>query len=252
MMALRTTRGRGAGKDWRVHRFTPLSQLMSSGTWLAGSSPQAAGQPPVPAAQGYQQGLDRGYNEGFEAGMTAGRDAGRTQGLQEGRREGAEQGRREVLQEFEKLAAPMDAALQALKQMQSDYQAALRKEVVELVVRVARQVIRGELALQPSQILAMVDESLATLPQTPDAPVEVILNPEDHMRINELNRERPAHWNLYSDPSLEHGECRIRVGTREVDAGCRQRLAACMEQIAEQLSPSEDLALQSASTGVAA
>jgi len=225
-------------RDWRPHRFVPLSQLMASDAWLAGSGRRgAAAQAHVSTNEGFQQGLERGYREGYESGLSAGREAGRQQGLQSGLREGAEQGRREALQAFERLAAPIDSMLLGLQRLQADYHSAMRKEVVQLVATVARQVIRGELALQPSQILAMVDESLTTLAHASDAPVEVILNPEDYKRIQELNRERPAHWNLYADATLEHGECRIRVGAREVDAGCRQRLAACMEQISEQLSP---------------
>ncbi len=38
-------------------------------------------------------------------------------------------------------------------------------------------------------------------------------------------------------PSLDPGECRVIAGGREADAGCRQRLAACMDQVRGQLMP---------------
>ena len=37
--------------------------------------------------------------------------------------------------------------------------------------------------------------------------------------------------NLVADARLESGECRIKAGDNEVDAGCLQRLEACMEQV---------------------
>jgi flagellar assembly protein FliH len=38
-----------------------------------------------------------------------------------------------------------------------------------------------------------------------------------------------------SDPALDLGECRVRAGDHEVDAGCQNRLAACMTQVRESL-----------------
>jgi flagellar assembly protein FliH len=47
---------------------------------------------------------------------------------------------------YDQLARPVDAMLKSLKKLRSDYRAAQRKEVVDLVAKVARQVIRAELA----------------------------------------------------------------------------------------------------------
>jgi hypothetical protein len=55
-----------------------------------------------------------------------------------------------------------------LKKLKSDFKAAQRKEVVDLVGKIARQVIRAELALQPTQMLALVDEALAAMPPARD------------------------------------------------------------------------------------
>ena len=53
----------------------------------------------------------------------------------------------------------------------------------------------------------------------------------------EASPDRASRWTLIPDPRLEPGECRVRAGGREADAGCRQRLAACMEQVSAQLLP---------------
>jgi flagellar assembly protein FliH len=226
-------------KTWRPHRFTPLAQLMSSEAWRAGLPSHLSAQAHASLADAYQQAVDRGYREGHELGVQEGRTEGIEQGRAEGRREGFEAGRKEVRERFEALAAPLNAMIDGLQQLQADYQTALRRELVELLAKVARQVIRCELALQPAQLLTLVDETLATMPRTKDAEIEVYLNEGDLERILEVDHSRAAQWKLLADPRLEPGECRVKAGTHEADAGCRQRLAACMEQIREQLLPGD-------------
>lgn len=216
-------------KAWRAHRFPPLSQLA---TVQAGAPAQLQAS----LAEGFQQGLERGYREGYESGVVEARAAGLAEGREQGQREGREAGMREVRSEFERLAQPLDVMLDGLKSLQADYQSALRKEVVDLVGKVARQVIRCELALKPVQLLALVDETLAAMPPVREG-VEVYLNPEELQRITELDPERAARWPLIADPRLEPGECRVSADGHEADAGCRQRLAACMEQVSAQLLP---------------
>ena len=212
-------------KNARPHRFPPLSQLRA----------HAPAQESGDVVEGFQQGLDQGYAEGLRSGEEAGLAQGFAAGHADGLRQGAEQARAQVLAEFENLSRPLDAALANLNTLKADYQAALRKEVVELVAKVARQVIRCELALQPLQLLAMVDETLATLPRVADGEVEVYLHPEDLQRITDLSPDRAGRWKLLPDPRLEPGECHVKAGSHEADAGCRQRQAAVMEKVSAQL-----------------
>lgn len=220
-------------RRWRPYRFP---QLGSTGPGPASFAPSLA---QASLDEGFEQGLEKGHREGYQEGLREGREAGLLAGREEGFLQGAEQARNEVLERFEHLAAPIEALQAALAKLESDYHAALRKEVIELVEKVARQVIRCELALQPAQLLTLADETLATMPHGPDTKVEVYLNDGDLQRIREVDPERAASWNLVSDPALGPGECRVRSGKLEADAGCRQRLTACMEQISEQLLPAQ-------------
>ncbi|CAM3556175.1 flagellar assembly protein FliH [Paracidovorax anthurii] len=212
----------------RVHRFPPLASL--SAARRGGASEGGPSH-----AEGYQHGVARGYQEGFAQGLEAARAAGLEEGRQDGTAQGLAEGRAQARQHFEGLATPVDALLRGLAAQQEEFEAVLRKEVVDLVAKVARQVIRCELALQPVQMLALVDETLATMPPVSQG-IEVYLNPGDLQRIQEIAPERAQAWSLLADPRLESGECRVRAGHREADAGCGQRLAACMEQITQQLS----------------
>ena len=212
--------------NMRPYRFPPLSHIGVVTGRQAGSPPQLQAS----LAEGFQQGMDKGYQEGYREGY----NAGLQNGCDDGRREGLIEGRREALAKLDSLARPVEAIFASLQQLQDDYQSALRKEVVDLVAKVARQVIRCELALQPAQLLTLVDEALTTMPRA-RGEIEVYLNPEDLQRIADLDPERAARWTLVPDARLEPGECRVKAGDREADAGCRQRLAACINQISSQL-----------------
>lgn len=215
-------------KSPRVHRFPPLARVGE-----AASVPAADLQASL--ARGFQEGLAKGYEQGHASGLQAGAEEARAQG----RAEGQALGRRELAERFEALVAPVAALRSQWQQLVDDYQAAMRREVVELVERVARQVIRCELTLQPAQLLALVDETLATMPAS-DAPPEVFLNPDDLERLRDFAGERVQAWKLRADPRLAGGECRVVAGGLEADAGCGQRLAACMEQVREQLDGEGD------------
>ncbi len=213
-------------KVFRPYRFPPLAQYAGDGNAVADTE----GQWQASVSDGFEQGQRDGYDAGIERGREDGFGAGHADGLQRGR----EQARAEAQAAFEQQSKPVDAILKGLKKLRSDFRSAQRKEVVDLVAKVARQVIRAELALQPSQMLTLVDETLASMPPTREE-IDVYLNPEELKRIVELDPKRAKRWNLMADARLDAGECRIRAGDEEVDAGCHQRLAAVMEQVDAQL-----------------
>jgi len=231
----------------RPHRFPPLSQVRSLVTTAeAGAAAPVAGQLQAAVAAGFQEGLAKGYQEGLASGREAALEQGLREGRQQGRQQASAEARREGQALLEALATPLEAMLSALKNQRAEYQSAQRKEVVELVAKVARQVIRCELALQPTQLLALVDETIATLPPARDEDIEVFLNPEELAQIRELDPARAERLQLRADAALAPGECRVRAAGREADAGCKQRLTACMEQIEQQLGASEEDSLPDA------
>jgi flagellar assembly protein FliH len=213
-------------KQFRPYHFPPLAQFAAPGPHPAA----ADGQWQRSVAEGFDQGQRDGYETGMAHGRQDGFEAGRADGLAQGR----DAARAEAAARYDELGRPIDNLLKNLKKLRTDYLVAQRKEVVDLVAKVARQVIRAELALQPVQLLALVDEALASMPPTRDQ-IEVSLNPEELKRITELDPRRAKRWNLLADPSLDAGECRVKAGDHEVDAGCHHRLAACIEQVSTQL-----------------
>jgi flagellar assembly protein FliH len=218
-------------KPLRPYRFPSLTRL-NMGKSAGAEHAQADWD------NGFAAGESRGYDEGYAQGLQQGRLDGAKEGHREGLALGRDDGRRQVKEEFAGLARPLDEALARVNQLRDDYQAALRRELVDLVAKVARQVIRCELALQPRQLLTLVEETLAAMPASNDA-VEVAFNPLDMERVIDLDPQRAQQWNLVADPRLEAGECRVKRGGQEADAGCRQRLQACIDQIEAQVLDDE-------------
>jgi flagellar assembly protein FliH len=223
-------------KQFRPYHFPPLHQVRAASGTLPAAGIDAPSQEDWDSAlaAGYRQ----GQQDGFDAGFEAARAEGFARGQEEGLERGLEEGRAQALAHLEEIGKPVDAALRALKKLKSDFKAAQRKEVVDLVGKIARQVIRAELALQPTQLLALVDEALAAMPPARDA-IEVLMNPEELKRVSELDPKRARKWNLLADPSLEAGEIRVKAGDHEVDAGCQGRLAACMDQVRDAVGATE-------------
>ncbi len=221
-------------KALRPHRFPPLAQLHA-----VAPVGQTGAQLQASLAQGFQEGLAKGYDEGYASGLQSGQAEARQAARAEGHAEGLAAGREKAREQLTQPLAAVDALVEHLQQLQHDYQAAVRREVVELVERVARQVIRAELTLRPAQLLALVDETLAAMPPSRDG-VEVFLNPDDLRRLQDLThttaRSRSDQWQFQPDASLAVGECRVIAGGREADAGCGQRLAACIDQVRGQLA----------------
>lgn len=223
-------------KHFRTYSFPPLAHVKATAPRPAAGMPEGAEQDWQGALEdGYRQGQRDGYEAGLDLGRSDGYQAGHAEGHAAGLAQGLEEGRAQALAQLDQAAKPLETMLKALKKLRTDMKDAQRKEVVDLVGKIARQVIRAELALQPVQLLALVDEALAAMPPTRDE-VEVFLNPEELKRVTELDPKRAKKWNLLADPALELGELRVRAGDNEVDAGCQGRLAACMNQVAEQLS----------------
>ena len=206
-------------RAWRPYRFPPRCATASADNHGWDSDP-AARQRAI--SEGFQEGLEKGYQDGVGEGREA--------GLRKGREEGRAAGR----QVFDEASAPLQAAVAAFTDYHQAFQHARQKELLELVQKVARQVIRVELTLNPTQLLTLAEEALAAMPGE-QGEVQILLNPEECARIRELNPERAARWRLVPDERLALGECRVVTAQAEADIGCQQRLDSCMEALSAHL-----------------
>ncbi|WP_271411264.1 flagellar assembly protein FliH [Pseudomonas sp. Q1-7] len=226
---------KSAGTAWRAYRFPPRSRVLpgDSGEW---DSDPAARQRAV--AEGFQEGIERGYQDGLNEGREAGQREGMERGRQEGQRLGREEGRTLGQQQFEEASRPLQRVAAEYRQFLQDFEQARRQQLLELVKKVSKQVIRCELTLHPTQLLSLAEEALAAMPGDPGE-VQILLNPEECARIRDLAPDRAEAWRLVPDERLALGECRVVTAQAEADIGCQQRLDSCMDALAGHLQGEE-------------
>lgn len=216
----------------RLHRFPPLRK-----------APQHE-QETLPTGLEYQQrlndGFQQGVSQGFAKGLEDGRQSGFAQGRHDGFAEGMATGRVDAQRvgkaAFNEAAEPLSQLVEKMNQAQESYEERRRKELLQLVEKVTRQVIRCELALQPTQLLALIDEALTGMDVRPTM-LKIKLNPEEYQRITDIDAEKSALWGLTPEPAMLPGECRIITDNAELDVGCEHRLAQCISGLRTSLLP---------------
>ncbi|VXC27709.1 Flagellar assembly protein FliH [Pseudomonas sp. 8AS] len=225
---------KGGDRNWRPYHFPPRCREPRGEVWDGDPvSRQRA------IADGFQQGMDKGYQEGLQQGRSAGREGGFAEGREEGLRLGREEGRQQGREAFDRVSQPIDGMLDELRRFRTELEDKRRQELLELVSKVAKQVIRCELTLNPTQLLSLAEEALASMPGDPGE-VQVLLNPEEYQRLRDLAPERAAQWRLLPDERLGLGECRVVTAQAEADIGCQQRLDSCMDALADHLKLPQD------------
>ena len=206
----------------RLHQFPPLRKR-----WATPNAPMEDDSVAAPDPAAYQQQLEEGFREGVNQGFAQGMEEGKEEGYQEGARLGFEDGMRKGLaegkqqarQQFLEAAAPFEHITANVQRFLDGYEQRRREELLQLVEKVTRQVIRCELALHPPE------------------QIRVLLNAEEFRRISEAEPEKAREWGLAADPTLELGECRVVTDTTEMDVGCQHRLDQCVSVLKDTLLP---------------
>jgi len=219
-------------KQMRLHQFPPLRKAWQRGD--ESDVPADAATRQQQLMDGFQQGISEGFAQGLEQGSSQGYEEGVARGRAEGKQQGFDAGKQQALEHFLAAGEPLDALSVKLQQQLDEHEERRKSELLALVEKVTRQVIRVELALQPSQLLALVDEALTSLPERPKQ-LRVLMNAEEFSRIKELEPKKVKSWGLTADSEMEPGECRIVTDASEMDIGCNQRLSQCMSVLQENL-----------------
>ncbi|MET0292726.1 MAG: FliH/SctL family protein, partial [Steroidobacteraceae bacterium] len=192
-------------------------QVSSAEAW---SAPQLEGA----AATGRRPRTVREMQAAEEEVWDRVRDEARAEGLAAARAEMAplvahleDQSRR--------LAALLDLQARPLARLDSE----IEQQLAELSVAIARQLLRRELKVDPSQVIAVVRETVALLPASA-RDVRVIVHPEDAALIRErlVTPNEQVAWRMIEDPMLHRGDCRVVTDTAQIDARMENRLNAAI------------------------
>lgn len=151
-------------------------------------------------------------------------DAAHAAGLAEGRITG----QLEASQRVERL----DALLTSLAQPFAELDREVEQQLVDLSLALARQLVRRELRIDPTQVIAIVREAVSVLPVSA-RDVRVHLHPEDAAIVREYlaPTENVRAWKLVEDPVMMRGGCQVVTSTSRVDARLETRLGKLVAEL---------------------
>lgn len=189
--------------------------------------------------KGYQEGKEQGFQSGLLSGEEEGKRIGFAEGIRQGREEGFVTGKHDIDSKLTEIIVPL-MALKSL--LEEGYEKQINQQqqlIVDLVRRVTKQVIRCELALQPQQILTLVEETIASLPSD-ISEIEIHLEPSAVKELQLLAFDKLKHWKIVPDPEISQGGCRIVTNKCDADASIETRLNSCLDKVEEHLLSSKN------------
>ncbi|HEX7116925.1 MAG TPA: flagellar assembly protein FliH [Steroidobacter sp.] len=156
----------------------------------------------------------RAYEEAFQKGREEGLAAARAESQQ-------------LLEKLGKQVARLAGICDSLAQPLAELDSEVEEQLVQLAITIARQLVRRELRVDPSQVIAIIRETVALLPAAA-RDVRVHLHPEDAAVVREklaapgIDRA----WTIVEDPVMSRGGCRVTTDTAQVDARLETRMNA--------------------------
>lgn len=164
-----------------------------------------------------RDGYSEGQKKGFSNGQTEGYEAGRLKGLAD------------MKEELLATQKTFELLTQSLLEPLSDARESLDTLLLEMVTRLTRSVIRRELQLEPADIVALINNALAVLPQKFSS-VEIKLHSEDIVLVEEYAKQHQCNWNLVVDDTLLRGGLLIKTEQSTVDDTVEHRIDEVTQQ----------------------
>lgn len=172
--------------------------------------------------EAFEQGKKQGYDAGFQEGKMAGHKAG----FEQGKRDGEKKGYEENLHLVRKKTAEFVSLLEALNEPFKELDEKIERELVDLAIGIASQVVRREIKIDPGQIIAVIREAVNALPIA-EQKLTLHMHPEDAELVRSslaLDDVSPP-WNIIEDPLITRGGCRVATETSNIDSTVENRLA---------------------------
>jgi flagellar assembly protein FliH len=150
----------------------------------------------------------------------------------DGHAEGLAQAKAEIdarLRHLDAQSTLFETSLAALARPLALLDTTMQETMAELSVAIARQLLRRELKSDPTQVIAVVRETVALLPAAARE-VRVQLHPEDAALLRErlATPQAESAWTILEDPVMSRGGCRVTAEAAQIDARLETRLAAVM------------------------
>jgi len=148
----------------------------------------------------------------------------RNEGYRDGQREGLEAGRREALAEMASRMTQIDGLLVTLAADLARVDRELSKDVVQLGLAVARNLVGASLKVRPELVQDCVEEALRHVAHANGA-VYLIVHPDDAALVKGFLEasSRAKSWSIREDDSIARGGCRVETAGGEIDATLESR-----------------------------
>jgi flagellar assembly protein FliH len=145
--------------------------------------------------------------------------------------------------ELVKRAQRLDAMLNVLSKPLAELDAQVERQLITLALTIARHLVRRELRIDPTQVIAIIRETVALLPASARN-VRVHLHPDDAALVREVLAEPQSEraWSVVEDPVTSRGGCRVTTETAQIDARLETRLGEVIAQVlgSERAEPREE------------
>jgi len=156
-------------------------------------------------------------------------------GHAEGRAQGLAAGEREMRSQIEQLQARvqrLDAIVGSLARPLEELDPEVEDQLLQLALTIGRHLVRRELRIDPSQVIAIIRETVALLPASA-RDVRVHLHPEDAAVVREKLSAPVGErvWTIAEDPVMGRGGCRVSTETAQIDARLDTRIGSVVSAL---------------------
>ena len=182
--------------------------------------------------QAYDEAFAQGTKEGYEKGYQEGSKKGFDQGFEQGNTEGSKKGYEENLHLLRKQAAEFVSLLESLSEPFKQLDGEIEKELVDLSIGIANQLIRREIKVDPGQIIAVIREAVNVLPVAAQK-LTLHMHPEDAelVRTSLAIDDVSPPWEIVEEPLITRGGCKVKTEVSSIDATVENRFAAIVATV---------------------
>lgn len=152
-----------------------------------------------------------------------------------GRAEGlaaAERETRSQLQQLQARVERFDTIINSLARPLQELDPEVEDQLLQLALTIGRHLVRRELRIDPSQVIAIIRETVALLPASA-RDVRVHLHPEDAAVVREklVAPVGERAWTIAEDPVMGRGGCRVTTETAQIDARLDTRIGSVISAL---------------------
>ncbi|MCG9583182.1 flagellar assembly protein FliH [Vibrio tubiashii] len=176
---------------------------------------------------GLHQGQEAGFKQGYEKGKEQGTQEGHQEGLEAGKIEGVAAGQEFIQQQVQTFVNLANQFAQPLELMNAQ----VEKQLVDMVLTLAKEVVHVEVQTNPQVILDTIKQSVESLPISGHA-ITLKLHPDDVEIIRSSYGSEELefrNWTLMAEPALNRGDVQIEAGESSVNYRMEDRIRSVIQ-----------------------